>query len=72
MFYGDTKDPGQKKQYRERKMELEESGSLISGYTTKLLSSEQYGAGTKKQKYTSMEQDRQPRSKLTHLWSINL
>ena len=47
MFYGDTKDPRQPKQYRERKMELEESGSLISDYTAKLLSSKQYGTGTK-------------------------
>ena len=28
-------------------MELEESGSLTSDYTTKLQSSKQYGAGTK-------------------------
>ena len=28
-------------------MELEESGSLTSGYTTKLQSSKQYGPGTK-------------------------
>ena len=28
-------------------MELEESGSLISDYTAKLLSSKQYGTGTK-------------------------
>ena len=29
-------------------MELEESGSLISDYTAKLMSSKQYGTGTKK------------------------
>ena len=29
------------------KTELEESGSLTSGYTTKLQSSKQYGTGTK-------------------------
>ena len=30
-----------------RKTELEESGSLTSGYTTKIQSSKQYGTGTK-------------------------
>ena len=51
-------------------MELEESGSLISDYTTKLQSSQQYGTGTKL-KYISVEQDRKPRNKPMHLWSIN-
>ena len=32
---------------KRRKTELEESGSLTSGYTTKLQSSKQYGTGTK-------------------------
>ena len=31
----------------------------------------QYGTGTK-QKYMSMEQDKKPRDKPTHLWSPNL
>ena len=48
MFDGGTKDPRQPKQDRERKMELEESDFLISAYTTKLLSSKQYGTGTQK------------------------
>ena len=34
--YRDTKDPEEPKQYWKIKMELEESGSLISDYTTKL------------------------------------
>ena len=71
MFYGDTKDPRQPKQYRERKMELEESGSLTSDNTTKLQSSKQYNTGTK-QKYRSMEQERKPRNTSIHLQSINL
>ena len=36
-----------------RKMELEESGSLTSDYTTKLQSSKQYGIGTKTEIYIS-------------------
>ena len=36
IFYGNTKDPEWQKQSRERKTELEESGSLTSHYTTKL------------------------------------
>ena len=31
----------------EKEKQLEESGSLTSGYTTKLQSSKQYGTGTK-------------------------
>ena len=58
-------------------MELEESASLNSHYTTKLQQSKQYGTGTKtecmvlaqKQKYRSVEQDRKPRNKPKHLWS---
>ena len=34
-IYGNTKDPERPKQSQERKMELEESGSLTSEYTTK-------------------------------------
>ena len=44
---GDTKDPEQPKQSRERKTELEESGTLTSDYTTKRQSPKQYGTGTK-------------------------
>ena len=48
-------------------MELEESTCLTSGSTTKPQSSRQYGTGTKK--YRSMEQNRKPRDKPTHLWT---
>ena len=42
------KDPEQQKQSGERKMELGESGSLTSNYTTtKLQSLKQYGTGIK-------------------------
>ena len=41
-------------------MELEESGSLILDYTTKVQSSRQYDIGTKIKKYRSMEQYRKP------------
>ena len=41
-LYGDTKDPESKsKQSWKRKEELEEMGSLLSDYTTKLQSSKQ-------------------------------
>ena len=56
---------------QERKTELEESGSLTSDYTTKLQSSKHYNYGTK-QNYRLMEQNRKPRNKPMHLWSINL
>ena len=49
----------------------QESGSLTSDYTTKPQSSKQYGTGAK-QTYRSMEQNRKPRNKPMHLWSINL
>ena len=35
-LYGNTKDSKQPKQHWERKMELEESGSMTSDYTAKL------------------------------------
>ena len=41
------------------------SSFLTSDHTTKLQSSRQYGTGTKK--YRSMEQNRKPRDKSTHL-----
>ena len=41
---------------------------LTSGYTTKLQSPRQYDTGTKT-KYRSMEQNRKPRDKFTHLWT---
>ena len=49
-------------------MELEESTCLTSDYTTKLQSARHYSPGTKK-KYRSMEQNRKPRDKSTHLWT---
>ena len=52
-----------------RRMELEESTCLTSGSTTKPQSSRQYGTGTQRQKYTSMEQNGKPRDKSTHLWT---
>ena len=48
----------------EKEKQLEESGSLTSDYTTKLLA--------QNQQHRSMEPDRKPRGKPTHLWSPNL
>ena len=62
-LYGNTKDPEQPKQSWERKMELVESISSTSDYTTKSQSSGEYGTGTKKQKSRPMEQNRKPRDK---------
>ena len=45
--YGNTKDPEQPNQSWKRRMELEESTFLTSGYTTKLQSLSQYGTCTK-------------------------
>ena len=47
-------------------MELEQSTSLTSDYTTKLQSSRQ----VQRQKYRSMEQNRKPRDKSMHLWTL--
>ena len=44
---GNTKDHREPKQSWKIKMELEESGSLPSGLTTKLQSSKLYGTATK-------------------------
>ena len=52
----------------QRRMELEESTCLTLGYTTKQQSSRQYGTGTRK-KHRSMEENRKPRDKSTHLWT---
>ena len=46
-FIWKHKRPQIAKQFCERRMELEESSFLTSGYTTKLQSSRQYGTGTK-------------------------
>ena len=48
-------------------MGLKESTCLTSGYTTKQQSSKQYSTGT--QKHRSVEQNRKPRDKSTHLWT---
>ena len=48
------------------KEELEESSYLTSDYIAKLQSSRQYVL-TQRQKYRSMEQNRKPRDKSTHL-----
>ena len=55
------------KQSGERK-ELEESTCLTSGYTTKQQSSDSMVL-TQRQKHRSMEQNRKPRDKSTHLWT---
>ena len=52
-------------------MELEESGSWTSDYTTKQQSSKLHGTG-KKKKYRSVEQDRKPRMKPTYLQPTHL
>ena len=50
-------------------MELEESGSLVSAYSTKLQNSLPLA---QKQKYRSTEQAGKSRDKPTHLWPVNL
>ena len=52
-------------------MELEESTCLTSGSTTKPQVSRQYGIA-QRQKYRSMEKNRKPRGKSTHLWASYL
>ena len=47
-----------------------ESGSLTSDYTTKLVIKTVYIVLAQKQ--TTVKQDRKPRNKSLHLWSINL
>ena len=61
-FIWRDKRPQKPKQSWERRMELEGSTFLTSGYTTKLQSSKQ------RQKYRQMEQDRKPRNQPKHLW----
>ena len=64
-FVWKYKKPRIAKAILERRMELEESTCLTSGYITKLQSSRQYGTGIKK--YRSMEQTGKPRDKSMHL-----
>ena len=52
-------------------MELEESTCLTSGSTTKPQSSRQYVLA-QRQKYRSMEQNRKPRDKSTHMDTLSL
>ena len=54
-----------------KRTKLEVSCSLASDYTTKLQKSKQCISGTKKT-HKSMEQNREPINKPTHLQSINL
>ena len=61
---GNTEDSKYPKQFWERKIELEESGSMTLGYPTKLQSSRYYGM--KIEMYLS-EQDRMLRDKPTYL-----
>ena len=51
-----------------KKNGTEESTSGTSDYMTKLQSSRQHGTG-KEKKNRSMEQNRKPRDKPTHLWT---
>ena len=68
-MYGNTKDPEQPKQSWKGKMQQEESDSLTSNYTEPTVI-KLYGTSTKTDR--SMELDRKPRNKPTHLWSMNL
>ena len=54
----------------EKEKQLEESGSLTSGYTTKLESSKQYDTDTKTD--TDQWNRIEHPEKTTHIWSINL
>ena len=56
-------------QSQERITELEESGSLTSGYT-KGYCHQNHKVPAQKQKYRSVEQDRKSRNKPMHMWSI--
>ena len=68
-MYGNTKDPEEPKQSWERRTELEESGCLISDYTTKLQSSKQYGSGTKTEiEINGTEADRENRPVVAKEW----
>ena len=66
-FVWKYKKPRIAKAILERRMELEESTCLTSGYITKLQSSRQYGTGIKKYRLT--KQNRKLRDKSTHLWT---
>ena len=55
------------KQSWERRMELEESTCLTSDYTTSY-SHQDSMVPAQRQKYRTMEQNRNPRDKSTHLW----
>ena len=65
------KTPNSQSDLEGKKTELEDSDSLTSDYTTKLSNQDNMELA-QKQKYRSMEQDRKPRDKPTHLWSTNL
>ena len=67
-FVWKYKRPRIAKQSWERRMELEESTCLTSGSTTKPQSSDSMVL-EQRQKYRSMEPNRKPRDKSTHLWT---
>ena len=66
-FYGITKNLKQPKQSGGRRMELEESNYLSSGYTTSSNSHQDSMVLAQRQKCKSMEQNRKPKDKSTHL-----
>ena len=67
-FVWKRKRPRIAKTILRKKTQLEESDSLTSDYITKH-SNQDSIVLEQKQKYTSMEQDRKPRDKPTHIWS---
>ena len=58
---------------RKKKGKLEKSTFLTPDYTTKLQSTREYGTGTHthKTRYRPMEQDKNPRDKPMHLWTLH-
>ena len=71
-LYGNTKDPEQPMQSKERKMELENKSTFLTiDYTTKLQSSRHCVTGTK-QKQRLMEQDRNHRDNHTPMGKLSL
>ena len=65
------KTPNSQSSLEGKKTELEESDSLTSDYTTNY-SNQDNMVLSEKQKHRTMEQNRKPSDKPTHLWSTNL